>query len=204
MSDSPEQLLARQARFLYRNDRLTDEFESLREVERKQVVRSVALEEIRENSTLPLRDDVLDRMGWQEAMEFAESLRPVPAANEMEALREAGIPMREASRPAHEVVADLASAIPADHPDAETVKSLLTAGAALSADQRHEVAALANKHSALLAQNDNSDEVRESMRALREAGVPTTGGGYAPEPEPQAMTPAAAPLASGVPLKARD
>jgi hypothetical protein len=62
MSDSAEQLLARQARFLYRNDRLTDEFEGLRESERKQVVRAVAIEQLKENSGgLPLLN--LDDLG---------------------------------------------------------------------------------------------------------------------------------------------
>jgi hypothetical protein len=39
------------------------------------------------------------------------------------------------------------------------------------------------------------------MRSLREAGVPTTGGGYAPEPEPRTLTPQAALIEAGVTLK---
>jgi hypothetical protein len=212
MATAAEKTYAAQARFMYRagglsTDEELDGFEAMHEVERRQVVRQVALGEIRENATIPLRDEMLDKMGWEEAMSFAESLRPVPAADEMEQLREAGVPlMAEAERPPHEVAGDLLDAVPADHEDADAIKALCAAGAALDAQQKAQVKAFATKHAALLEMKSgaNSAGVKESMAALREAGMPITGGNPfepEPEPEPKAMTPAAALLASGVPLK---
>jgi hypothetical protein len=137
---------------------------------------------------------------------MAEALRSEPPSEGIEGLREAGIPVREsAGKAPHEVVSDLADVVPGNHPDAETIKALMSCGAALTGDQVHEVNALSAKHAALLAQDD-SDEVRESMRVLRETGVPTRGGLVQREADPEqddspTLTPAAALLASGVPLK---
>jgi hypothetical protein len=205
MSDSAEELLAPQGRFLYRNGALTEQFEHMHESERKQVVRAVAIQQLEENSAgLPLRN--LDSLSYQAALDMAEALQAEPPSEGIEGLREAGIPVREtAGKAPHEVVADLADVLPSDHPDSETVKSLLTAGSALSADQRHEGAVLANKHSALLAQNGD-ETVKESLRALREAGVVTRGDmGINPEADaPRELTGLAALVEAGVTIREAD
>jgi hypothetical protein len=207
MSDSPEQVTARQARFLYRNGALTEQFETLRESERRQVVRAVAIAQLKENNAgLPLRN--LDDLGYQAALDMAGALSVEPPSDEVEAMREAGIPLREsAGKPAHELAADLLDAIPNDHEDSEPIKVLCAAGAALSTQQREQVAALARKHASLLEMKSGAgdDAVKESMRALHEAGVPTRGDfGFRPEAEPRELTPLAALREAGVNLKGVD
>jgi hypothetical protein len=164
MSDSPEQVAARQARFLYRNGALTEQFESLRESERKQVVRAVAIEQLREDSGgVPLRN--LDSLTYDAALNMAEALQSEPPSDGIEGLREAGIPTREsAGKPAHEIAADLLDAIPNGHADSEPIKVLCQAGAALNTQQREQVKALAAKHSALLRRSPALATTRSRSR----------------------------------------
>lgn len=66
------------------------------------------------------------------------------------ALADSKIPMREGAsvldRPHHELIRDLDATIPDGHPDRDFLPDLVSAGAALSTDQRGVVDALASKH----------------------------------------------------------
>lgn len=68
------------------------DFEAMHEVQRRQVVRSVALGEIEQlrESGIPVRTDDLD---WEQALDLAERLREAEPNDVVDALRESGVPL---------------------------------------------------------------------------------------------------------------
>jgi hypothetical protein len=133
------------------------EFEQLHPVQRRQVVRGLALEEVRESAAhagLPLTN--LDRVSWEEAIDLANTLRPEPTSTPEAAMREADVPL----------VAD--SEVPPDTGQdrqnrEETLSFLREAG--IPTTQR--------------APADTADESadRPLIEHLQEAGVPMKGAG---------------------------
>jgi hypothetical protein len=189
-------------------------FEHLHESERKQVIRGMALDAIRESaadSGIPLRRDFADSLDMSGAVELARTMRPPERTTDpLQAMRESGIPMRvgEASAglsdgalardddPPHVIAADLADTVPDGHSDRPLVDELHAKGAALSSSDKTQIKALAARH---LQSGDAA--VAESMSLLREAGISLTSGSGSSPAEPRQFTPQAALRATGIPLR---
>jgi hypothetical protein len=200
------------------NAQTHDSFEELHHVQKRQVVRETARQEVERlawSSGVPLRFGALDVLGCDELVEFARSLRRPEPASPLEQMREAGVPVRDDAPevPPHEVVAALDDIVPDGHPDRETVDRLRSQGVALSAADKDEAARIALRHGLTqplpkpepepgpLNDGHEDDIVTEaqSVRRLHEAGIPTTIG--TPEPEPCELTAEASLLVHGIPTK---
>jgi hypothetical protein len=122
-----------------------------------------------------------------------------------EAMRAAGIPMREAVRPAHETARLLDQLLPGAHPDRAKLAPIVRAGAAVSGDQRTELSELAEKHRGLLdggaVDGGDDSDAPESVDGLKDAedADDVLEGAGAPLGEAEARQ---ALAAGGIPVRA--
>jgi hypothetical protein len=187
------------------------EFEALHESERGQIVRGIAIEDIRESAAadnIPLKPGWSDGLDMSAAVEMARQFRAPEPSRDANAALVGLVPLREASAgssagalargddPAHVVVADLADVVPEGHSDRPLVDELHSKGAALSADDKTAISALSARH---LQSADAA--VAESTTLLREAGIPLAVGSGSSPREPRQFTPEAALRATGIPLR---
>lgn len=158
-----------------------------------------------------LSDDQLERL-WRGLPDER------PASEGRALLRECNIPIREAARPTHAIVADLAPIVPPEHDDRQHVDRLRAKGAATtSADdnvarvlaRRWGVDTGADEPPAQVADGLDEDGVpvlsREAARGfLRESGIPVKGDGPSPSWQPLGGSPPPTATLSDVAEAMRD